>query len=104
MVLPATGGEVIHVEAKAPTCTENGNMEHWYCEECELVWADEALTQITNHKNVILPATGHTYVDGECACGAKDEVPPTGDMISIFCFLAAASSMGLAILPKKKEN
>jgi ribosomal protein L37AE/L43A len=104
VVLPATGGEVIHVEAKAPTCTENGNIEHWYCETCEQVWQDEALTQLTNHKNVIVAATGHTYVDGVCHCGAKDELPPTGDVIAIFCALVAASSMGLAILPKKKEN
>jgi hypothetical protein len=39
-----------------------------------------------------------------CHCGAKDENPPTGDVIAIFCALVAASSMGLAILPKKKEN
>ena len=58
VVVPAVGGEVIHVEAVAPTATENGNIEYWYCEECETVWQDEALTQITNFKNVILPATG----------------------------------------------
>jgi len=61
-VIPALGGEVVHVEAVDATCTENGNIEHWYCEECELVWADEALTQITNHKNVIIGAA-HTYTD-----------------------------------------
>ena len=104
VILPATGGEVVHVEAVAPGCHMNGNIEHWYCLECELVWADEALTQVTNHKSVILPATGHTFVEGECHCGAKDELPPTGDVITVFCALAAVSGMGLAILPKKKEN
>ena len=58
VVVPALGGEVVHVEAVAPTATENGNIEYWYCEECEQVWQDEALTQLTNFKNVILPATG----------------------------------------------
>ena len=58
VIIPALGGDVIHVEAKDPTATENGNIEHWYCETCEQVWQDEALTQLTNHKNVIIPATG----------------------------------------------
>ena len=58
VVLPATGGEVVHVEAVEPACHYNGNIEHWVCYECEQVWQDEALTQVTNIKNVIIPATG----------------------------------------------
>jgi len=58
VILPALGGEVVHVEAKAATCYEDGNIEHWYCEDCEQVWQDEALTQLTNRKNVVLGA-GH---------------------------------------------
>ena len=106
VVLPAIGGEVIHVDAKAPTCDENGNIEHWYCEECQKVWADEALTQLTNHKNVILGATGHTYVDGICTvCGANDkDVPVTGDIFGVICAVAVVSGMAVVALPKKKEN
>ncbi len=63
VIVPALGGEVVHVEAKDPTATENGNIEHWYCETCEQVWQDEALTQLTNHKNVIIPATGEEEPD-----------------------------------------
>ena len=47
--------DLVHVEAKAPTCYENGNIEYWYCEACETVWANEALTQITNRLSVVLP-------------------------------------------------
>ena len=61
VVIPELGGDVIHVDAKAPTCYENGNIEHWYCEACGQVWADEARTQLTNHKNVILGAE-HTLL------------------------------------------
>ena len=50
---------LVHVDAKAATCYENGTQEYWYCEDCESAWSDEALTRITNHKNVIIPA-GHT--------------------------------------------
>ena len=62
VIIPAKGGEVVHVEAVEAGCHNLGNVEHWYCEECELVWADKALTQVTNHKNVIIPATGSENV------------------------------------------
>jgi len=58
VVLPAIGGEVAHLAAIEPGCHDNGNIEHWLCKECGQVWADEALTQLTNRMNVILPATG----------------------------------------------
>ena len=61
VIVPALGGDVVHVEAKDPTCYENGNIEHWYCETCEQVWQDEALTQLTNHKNVII-GSEHTLL------------------------------------------
>ncbi len=106
VVVPAVGGEVVHVEAKAPTCTEEGNIEHWYCEKCEQVWQDEALTQLTNHMNVKLGVAEHTFVNGVCSvCGANDQnVPPTGDMISLAFALIAVSGMTVIALPKKKEN
>ena len=61
VILPALGGDVVHVEAVAVTCDANGNIEYWYCEACEQVWQDEALTQLTNRKNVVVPSTGHEY-------------------------------------------
>ena len=76
VILPELGGNVIHVEALAPNCTEMGNIEFWYCEECMQVWQDEARTQLTNMKSVKLPANGHTFSNptcqtlATCACGA----------------------------------
>ncbi len=56
-VIPALGHDIVYVEANAPTCYEEGNIEHWYCKVCECFWQDEALTQVTNSKNVIIPVT-----------------------------------------------
>ena len=70
---------LVHVEAKKATCCDEGNIEHWYCTECETVWADEALTQITNHKNVILPVNekahnwGKWETEVEATCSKKGE-------------------------------
>ena len=59
VVLPAVGGDVVHVEAVEPTCYTMGNIEYWYCENCNKVWSDEALTQLTNHMSVKLGALEH---------------------------------------------
>ena len=106
VVLPATHQHIVHVEAVAPGCTEHGNVEYWYCEDCVTVWIDEALLQISNMKNVVDPAIGHNYVDGVCAnCGENDQsVPDTGDMIAVACALVVVSGMAVIALPKKKEN
>ena len=58
--------EATHVEAKAPTCYENGNIEYWYCEDCGQAWLDAECTLNTNLKAVILPT-----VDGFVTAGSK---------------------------------
>ena len=70
VIIPATGeGKLVHVEALEATCHQNGNIEYWYCETCEQVWQNEALTQLTNFKNVIVPAAPLNYVAAvEAAC------------------------------------
>jgi hypothetical protein len=58
VIIPELGGEVEHVEYKAPTTTEEGNIEYWHCvteNGCDQYWADEARTQLINRKRTILP-------------------------------------------------
>ena len=72
LVIPALQDSAEYVPAKAATCTENGNVEYWVCYECEQVWADAALTQLTNIKNVqIAPscsynAEAHEAIEAGC--------------------------------------
>ena len=103
VTVPELGGDVIHVEAVPHTCTEDGNIEYWYCEECMQVWQDEARTQLTNIKNIVDPAA-HTYVDGVCVVwGEKDPNPETGDFVYVAIATALVSMMGIVALTKKKE-
>ena len=69
VVLPMAHAEATHVEAKAPTCYENGNIEHWYCAECGQAWLDEACTLNTNLKAVVLPMAHAeaTHVEAKAA-------------------------------------
>lgn len=62
----------VKVERKEPTCTEDGNIEHWYCEACRKYFQDEALTKELKQEETILSATGHNLTK-------VDEKKPTVD-------------------------
>ena len=96
VILPATGSDKLqHVEAKEPTATENGNVEYWFCAECEQVWVDEALTQLSNLKNVIIPATGEVEPDS----------PATGDsVVAIVVALLTLIASGVAVFVLKNKK
>ncbi|MBR2320038.1 MAG: hypothetical protein IKA50_04565, partial [Clostridia bacterium] len=98
VILPATGSDKLqHVEAKAPTATEDGNIEYWYCPDCEQVWTDEALTQLSNLKNVIIPATGEVE---------EPDSPVTGDStvaIVVALLTLITSGVAVSVLKNKKR-
>ncbi len=53
---------VTHVAAKAATCTEDGNIEYWYCADCGRYFLDANYTnEITAAGIVSGTATGHSY-------------------------------------------
>ena len=82
--IPATGHDLTKTEAKEPTCTEDGNIEYWYCENCKKYFSDaNATEEITD---VVIPATGHHYVNGTCTeCGQRDpDYRPDPDPISYY--------------------
>ena len=77
---PDASHNVVHAAAKAPTCGELGNIEHWYCDVCGAAWLDADCGKNTNLRAVVLPNTGeHTYddeYDADCnVCGGIREVP-----------------------------
>ena len=86
-VVDATGHKLTKVEAKAPTCTEDGVNAHYTCSGCDLLFNDpKGLSTITKQQ-ATAKATGHKAVMGvegklptctepgnieyvECSCGA----------------------------------
>ena len=82
---------VKHVEKVEATATENGMMEHWYCEECDVYYADAECKQVTNAKNLTIEATGNAE---------------TGDNSAIFMMIAvaivAATSVTALVVTKKR--
>ena len=72
-------GDVIHqhaltkVGAKDATCTEDGNVEYWFCEKCSQYFSDEVGTSTITLEQTVVKATGHHYENGRCTvCGDTD--------------------------------
>ena len=57
-IIPASH-ELTKVDAKAATCTEDGNIAYWQCDVCKKTFTDEAGKNAVD--NVIIPALKHSY-------------------------------------------
>ena len=60
VILPALGHAMAETEAKAATCTQDGNNRYFTCSTCGKVFKDEQGTQETTAQAEILRALGHT--------------------------------------------
>lgn len=73
-VLKTLGHDMTKTDAKAATCTEDGNNEYYTCSRCGGVFKDEAGTQATTVEAETLKKLGHDWSNknGICArCDAK---------------------------------
>lgn len=61
------------VDAVAPTCTTDGNVQYYHCDTCNKNYT--TATGNTEIADVVLPALGHNMVDGTCTrCGYSEAV------------------------------
>ena len=71
--------KLTHVDAVAPTCFENGNVEYWTCEYCGGCWDNENATGAPlNAKSVIIPASHQDVIhvpaaEGTCVVAGNKE-------------------------------
>ena len=49
-------------EAKSATCTDDGNINYWYCTTCKKYFSDEYGNHEISLDSTNIPATGHTVV------------------------------------------
>ena len=62
-VIKAKGHSLTKTEAKAPTCTEDGNSEYWTCSVCGKFFSDEDGTTEIEKDSWIIEAKGHSFGD-----------------------------------------
>ena len=48
---------------KEASCTSNGNIEYYKCEDCGKIFKDKEGMIEVNEEDVVIPATGHNYSD-----------------------------------------
>ena len=49
------GDKLTHVDAKAATTSEDGNIEYWYCDACNKYFSDAAATKVITQADTVIP-------------------------------------------------
>ncbi len=66
----------VYCPEKAATCTESGYGDHYRCDSCKNTFFDAECSFPAPSEYLQIPATGHSYTDGKCACGATEVIEP----------------------------
>lgn len=101
------------VAAKAATRTDEGNIEYWYCKDCDRYYIkQDGLVEIEKSQTVVAKITDTTSSDDTGKGGktetVKEQTPDTGDNKRVFAwllmFIIGGAAAGLTIKGKKTEN
>ncbi|MDE7360779.1 MAG: leucine-rich repeat protein, partial [Oscillospiraceae bacterium] len=71
--IDATGHDTEHTVAKDATCTEDGNIEYWYCSNCDTYFSDEDCTNEITEDETVISAEGHMLTEVEGYPATEDE-------------------------------
>ena len=109
-IVKATGHEnVKHVEAKPATTKEEGNIEYWYCEDCDRYFKDEALKVEIKKEDTVIKVTGEEKPDEKPEDPKDPSVPQTGDssvmtIVLAVMALSAAGAAAVTVLKSRKNH
>ena len=101
------------VEAKAATRTDEGNIEYWYCKDCDRYYIkQDGLVEIEKSQTVVAKITDTTSLTDTCKDDntetVKEQAPDTGDNKHVFVwllmFVIGGAAAGLTVKGKKPEN
>lgn len=101
------------VAAKAATRTDEGNIEYWYCKDCDRYYIkQDGLVEIEKSQTVVAKITDTTSSDDTGKGGktetVKEQTLDTGDNKRVFAwllmFIIGGAAAGLTIKGKKTEN
>ncbi|MBQ3803865.1 MAG: InlB B-repeat-containing protein [Oscillospiraceae bacterium] len=72
ITIPALSHQMEETEAKAATCTEDGNIQFWTCSECKKVFSDAAATTAIQQADTVIPH-GHQLEKTEARAATCSE-------------------------------
>ena len=71
--IPAIGHDLVHHEAKAATAAEVGNIEYWYCDNCDKYFSDETGTKEIEKSDTIEEKLAPSIIAGNNATVIQGE-------------------------------
>ena len=103
-----------HIEAKAATKNEDGNIEYWYCSECGKYYKDAAGTQEINKKDIVKVKlstgtdTNAKNMKADNGTSDNSQSPKTGDtselmLWTMLLFLCGGVAFNRMINIRKKQ-
>lgn len=87
--------------AKAATCTENGNIAYWYCSDCAKYFSDADGSNVISIDDTVVSATGHTEVVDEAIAPTYDT---TGLTEGSHCSICKTVLIAQEIIPVLKKT
>lgn len=92
---------MIATEAKAATCTEDGNIAYWYCASCNKHFSDADGLNELNIMDAVISATGHTEVVDKAVAPTYDA---TGLTEGSHCSVCKAVLIAQEVIPVLKKT
>lgn len=79
------GDKLNHVEAKAATTREEGNIEYWHCEACGKYFSDNAATKEITQAETVIPkrqssGSNYSYYTIKATAGSGGSISPSGNV------------------------
>ena len=79
------GDKLNHVEAKAATTREEGNIEYWHCEACGKYFSDNAATKEITQAETVIPkrqssGSNYSYYTIKATAGTGGSISPSGNV------------------------
>ena len=94
MTIQAKGHTMTKTEAKAATCTEDGNTAYWICNTCHKVFSDEHGETETTVADMTIQAKGHTMTKTEAKAATCTEDGNTAYWICNTCHKVFSDESG----------
>lgn len=98
---PKCNHSMIAVSAKNETCTENGNIEYWYCSTCDKYFNDADGTTEISFESTVVEATGHTEVTDSAVAPTYTT---TGLTEGSHCLICGTIIKEQQLIPVLKKN
>ena len=83
-----------HVEAKAATCTEDGNIEYWACSDCGTAWDNAECTGMPYNRFTVIVPAGHADANEDGVCPNCDSIITTLGVLKALYALENNATLG----------